>query len=478
MGYPSVEISYNEVGAPTPLSGDQVPNAIGVCSLGVTGQAYSFGNTAAMKAGLGRGHLVDVLQVLKEAGVETIYATPADETTIAGTTSAVTLTGTGSPMVVAGTALHDLEIVAKVVAGGTTANGLARIQWAVDGYPDTDPTFAAPVVVTGDPITLADTGMTIDWPDIAGPAAATLVLGAIYRCSIRPAHYNSGGAPTTTQLQSLLTRSCSYLLYTGASASASGAATLASAVGVVVNSLAVSAARFIPALIPASIDADTAVVTQFASLVVAPLPFVLAGYGNGVIALANPIPGRGFVRLQTHEWIALVSLQRTISGSPARTRAGALPARSIGYDGALEGAAVHDARVATLKSEGTRGFFVGGAPVLHAVGAKVNAWQHVTVLARAMQVLYSTLFLWRDEGTRQNLDGTIDPRDIELIANDCLVAQNVNLLSPENDRGLPGHVSSVRVEISKTTILPALSGVVFVKLLGYPQELAGSVTIV
>jgi hypothetical protein len=103
---------------------------MGMCSDGIVGTLYGFGDIGQAQATLGQGPLVDAIaHALAIPGQGTVYALPLNPTT-AGSSGTITHTGPGTGTVTASTAPR-FSVAIKIGTGGT--NGTATFQVSLNG---------------------------------------------------------------------------------------------------------------------------------------------------------------------------------------------------------------------------------------------------------------------------------------------------------------------------------------------------------
>ena len=132
MGLPDVKISIrNGALGQVPPSNANVNLKIGICSLGIVGLFYSFGDMITAQATLGQGPLLEAVALALATGGGPVYAMPINPS-VAGSNSAVTKTSpTGAAGTVAVGLAPGLTINLKIVLGGV--NGTMTFQYSVGG---------------------------------------------------------------------------------------------------------------------------------------------------------------------------------------------------------------------------------------------------------------------------------------------------------------------------------------------------------
>lgn len=474
MGAPSITLDLIDPGSlGQPISTDQVPIYFGVASQGDLNTVQEFGNLNDVIAEYDHGHLVDVAEAAFAGGADSVKLCRLT-TSVAGdivgeddTDATLLLTS------VTGTPLNFLRVRIECVAGGAGAisTGTRKIKYSLDAWdiPNIDPTFGADVTVpAGGSISLAGTGLTVVIETTQVPDVGDFIEFDVYA-----GHYGSTEiAAATTALQSPLAGDYTYAVYTGDAATAAAANTIANAIETQLSTL-FSAARFIGALAGASRDTDTDVITAIAATAIDP-PFLSLGYGAAYVTKSRAQQGRGRMSLREHEVAAIRIRQSLVSTDPGRVASGAL-GQVVGtdYDARLEGEALHDARVGTLRSwePATKGLYITRQKMLADVNSNFVSWQLAAVMIVALRAAHKVGVQLILESLRRTSAGTLDPRDAADIERAMLGEIERVLLTPLNVRGTQGHISAASVSVSKTTPLPALSAAIRIRPLGWPDEL-------
>jgi hypothetical protein len=161
---------------------------LGICSDGVVGQLYSFGDTTNLSSSLGVGPLVEAVGATLSMAGGPVYAMPLNPTTL-GSAGSVTHTGPGTGTVTVSLAPKQ-AIQIKIVLGGV--NGTATFQIALGGgaygavIPTTGGTFNYLVPGTLTQITLA--------------AAQTWVANDVYTVATDGTVTLSGSGPVASNV--------------------------------------------------------------------------------------------------------------------------------------------------------------------------------------------------------------------------------------------------------------------------------------
>jgi hypothetical protein len=149
--------------------------------------------------------------------------------------------------------------------------------------------------------------------------------------------------------------------------------------------------------------------------------------------------------------------------------------RAITYDARLAGSALTNARIGALQSElptRSAGYFMAKQPLLAASPVSdFTDWQFGAIAKVALDAASRVMYRFLKEGLRQTELGTIDPTEIASIESALLTELGSVLLSPENARGLQGHVSDVGASVNPAVLLPIVEVSVRVRPLGYPDDI-------
>lgn len=161
---------------------------MGVCSAGVVGQLYSFGDMSTLTSTLGAGPLAEaVAETLSVAGGP-VYAIPLNPTT-AGAATGVTHTGPGAGVVTV-TLAPAVSVAIKIGTGGV--NGTATFSVSVNGG-----AYGTPVATTGGTFAYAVPG-TLTTVTLA--AAQTWVSGEIYTIATDGSVTLTGSGPAASNV--------------------------------------------------------------------------------------------------------------------------------------------------------------------------------------------------------------------------------------------------------------------------------------
>lgn len=454
-----------------PVSSDQIPIYVGVAASGATYEVLEFSRESDAEAELTHGHLLDVTRLALACGAPSVKCVR-----IAATVAGVITFQTDDDLLVdsiTGDALQFLEIRIEIVSGGAGAisTGTRKAKYTLDnfGIPSIDAQYTEEFTIPASgQISLQGTGLVVNLDTAQVPT-----VGDATTISCQPGHYTATEvALVTPALRTPQAGQFTFAVYTGDVAGASAANTLAAAVESQINTL-FSEARFIGAMAGASLDTDSNVITAFAAAAADP-PFLSIGYGAAYATSPIALPGRAILALREHEVAAIRASLSLISTDLGRTASKALAqVVRAGYDQALEGSALHDNRISTLKTwtPSAEGVFITQQRLLSASISNFTTWPHAAVMITALRSAHRVGFLLILDSLRRTATGTMDPRDakdIEAAINAELVRV---LLDPLNARGTRGHASAVGCGVDLATILPSVGIDVRVRPLGYVKDL-------
>jgi len=132
MGLPDVKISIrNGALGQVPPSGASNQMKIGICSLGIVGLFYAFGDMITAQASLGQGPLLEAVAQALATGAGTVYAMPVNPSAAGANGSVSKASPTGAAGTVTLGLAPGLTVKLKIVGAG--ANGTMTFQYSVGG---------------------------------------------------------------------------------------------------------------------------------------------------------------------------------------------------------------------------------------------------------------------------------------------------------------------------------------------------------
>lgn len=476
MAAPSITIQLIDPGSlATPTSTDQIPLYIGVSNAGDLGEIQEFARPDLVAAEYEFGHLVDVASHALALGASSvrclrIAATVAGDVTPLESDPTllvddIVATGTGY--------LNDLRVRVQAVTGtsGAVSAGAVKVRYSLDAWdlPDIDPTWSGTITVPANGrISVPHVGLRIDLDTAQTPEAGDEWTG-----DVTAAHYASTEvAALLAELKTAQAGPITCLVFCGDALTASAANTLAQAYASLLG-LLFADARFVGALAGASKDTDTAIITATASTTSDP-PWLGVGYGTAYVTASTAAVGRGVLALREHEVVGATIAQLLVSTDPGRTASGALPrVVATDYDAADHGEALHDARIAALRSwePALRGLYVQRQRLLAPTPSNYVSWQHAAIMIVACRIAHRIAALTVLENMRTVASGAIDPRDATDVETAIRADLVRTLMDPTNARGTRGHVSAVGVAVDRVIALPAMAIDVRIRPLGYVEDL-------
>lgn len=186
--YPDVTLSIRDGGlgqVPPSVAGAQVK--MGICSDGIVGSIYNFGDTSRLSTTLGRGPMVEATADTLDVAGGPVYDLPLTPSTY-GAAGGVTHTGTGAGTVTASLA-PKASIAVKITTGGVL--GTAFIAFSVNGG-----TYTTPIVTVAGPGSYRVPG-TLTTVTLA---AGTYVLNDVYTISALGDVTLSGSGPVAANV--------------------------------------------------------------------------------------------------------------------------------------------------------------------------------------------------------------------------------------------------------------------------------------
>jgi len=235
-----------------------------------------------------------------------------------------------------------------------------------------------------------------------------------------------------------------------------------------------NAKRFMGAFCSAGYEGDSEAVTAFVNTVADP-PFVTAGFGIAYMTNPRSAIGRGRMAIREHEAAAIRVARSLVSTDPGRTASGALKyAVGMSYDAAVEGDALHDARISALRSWEpiAKGVFIQRQRLLSQAGSDYVTWQHAAIMIAACYAAHSAGWLALLDTLRKTTTGTLDPSDAKAIEESVFAKIEATLITPDNVRGTQGHISAAGVTVSLTELLPALSMDIRLRAPEWPDDIS------
>lgn len=473
MAGPSINIGMVDPGsASRPVDLAQIPVYVGIAETGDLTRVRRFASPARLREQYTRGHLVDVAEVHLGVGNREVFCLRVDPST-AGAAAGDDIGGALLDDVT-GTPTQFLAVRIEVLNGdGATAvsTGDLRVRYSLDhwGLEDINPTWSpsTPLPASG-LLSLDGTGLVAEFGTAATPAA-----NAAVSFTTTPGEFNAtdiqGAAAIARQANA---PQYTFICLTGETATASQANTNAVALGGELLT-AFNAARFSAGLMGAGLEDDTDVIDAFGATFIDP-PFLSVGYGAFYVASPTRAVGRAVVMLRQHEAAAMRVARSLISTDPGRTASGPLSrVVAIDYDAAVEGDALHDARIAVGRtwSPASEGYFIQRQRLLSKSTSNFQSWQDAAIMLVALAAAHRVAFQMVLELFRSTEANTLDPREAADIEGAVGAELEAVLIAPTNAKGTQGHVSAVGCSVSLTEELPAIIVGIRIRRHGYAEDL-------
>lgn len=401
----------------------QVHVALGVCSSGTVNALVFYTDPDRLKTECGVGPLVDkAIYHLQVAGGP--VGVMRVNSSVAGACGSVTTTrggdGTSTGTVTPSGAANDsYEFrVETMVAGANLVAATGQFRYSVDGGDTFSPNIAIP---TSGTYVVPGTDVTLTFANGAGTAFA---VGDVYVFVCTAPGYSTAdaGAAFDALRAAYATAQFGFVHLVGASATVSGAATMAASIDVKMTTEEL-AFRYLFAVVECTEDTDANIIAAFANFVSARV-VVAAGYCELV---AN-----GKVMKRNAAWPAVAraakqGIQRDLARTRNDSEGGALPGVTKLYRDEFVTQALDAARFLTLRTfPGKNGFYITNGRTMAGPGSDFQLLQYRRLMDRALTVNYATMFPFlNDDAVDVADDGTIreiDARAIETQANAALKA--------------------------------------------------------
>jgi hypothetical protein len=472
MAGPSISIGLVDPGAASrPVDITQIPVYVGIAASGDLTRVKRFSSPARIREEYTLGHLVDVGETHIGVGNREAYLLRVDPST-AGEANGADIGGalledvTGTPTQFLAVTIEFMNATGAIaVSAGTLTVRYSLDAWGLD---DVNPTWSP---VTTLPATgllsLEGTGLVAEFVTTATPVADASVS-----FTTTPGEFDASDVQAAAAIARLPNApQYTFLVLTGETATATQANTNAVALGGELLT-AFNAARFTAGMMGAGLEEDTDVIDAFAASFVDP-PFVSVGYGAFYLNSPTNAVGRAFVMLRQHEVAAMHVALNMISTDPGRTASGPIKrVIAIDYDAAIEGDALHDARIAVGRSwSSSEGYFIQRQRLLSKSTSNFTSWQDAAIMLVALAAAHRVAFQMVLELFRSTELNTLDPREAADIKGAVDAELGAVLLTPTNAKGTQGHVSATAATVSLTEELPAIIITIRIRRHGYAEDL-------
>jgi hypothetical protein len=449
MSYPASQtITVRDGGIGLSDDGATYPLVVGHCSSGTAATLYFSTNQNSLRDTLGQGKAVELgLPCITEAGGALVLKTAAST---AGVASAVTKTAVSTStgtVTVAGDPYDDYQVKVRIKSTGTV--GVGRFDYTLDSAGDS-PTYSEELTIpSGTTYVIPSTNLTITFVVGAGPIFFESGDYHVFTCTAPQYTTSDLGTAWTALLAALGSYRISKVFFTGRSATASAAATMAAAVATHMSSLE-ARKRWARAMMDAGNDTAANVITSFASVTNSR---VALAFGQADVTTLNPHAGYGTPRQSAAFVLSERAAGSDLSENLGRVASGGLRVAKITADEGVTQSFIESHKINTLRTyDGKAGFFSTNGYLKSASGSDFIYWDWGTVLDEICSAVYDAQHPWLLKKVRVLADGTgrIDPRDAVRIEAAVRATIKSRILDPINAEGFKGHVSAVEYVVDLT----------------------------
>lgn len=430
---------------------------LGVSSLGTPATLYSFSRPSDVIATLGYGPLPEALCHHLQIAGGPVLAMPITAGT-AGTSTVPVNSGGGPAVTLTGAPVDRFDGIVKITLGG--AVGTATFQYSLDGG-DT----WSQVITTAATYLMPNSGVTLNF------AAGTYVLAATYTWTSTAPYYSTTNLNTAFTALLADPREWGFAHVVGHGTAADDTAAMAAAVETHMQAAAVNY-RFVQALIEASDDTDSNLITAFAA-VAAPLVAVAAGFVEALSAVTGRIYKRHAAwnvaaRASKVALRARVGIATNLLRVRADSHGGSLPgiSRLLRDEYATPG--LDAARFTTLRTIiGKQGFYITRGRMMAANGSDYSFWHDRRVINKGCRLVRGALLDELGEDVRLNANGTILEADALRIEGTITRALESNMVNIRNCTAASATVDRVQNIASTGRILVDVR----IRRLGYLEDI-------
>jgi pimeloyl-ACP methyl ester carboxylesterase len=448
---PGQIIAVRDGGIGLPQDGAALPLVVGHCSGGVANTLYFSTNPNSLKDTLGQGQAVEqALPVMEEAGGVLLLKTAASTAGSAGSvtkTAASTSTSTGT-VTVAGAPYDAYQV--KVRIKSTGGLGVARFDYTLEALGVT-PAFSEELTVpAGGTYAIPGTNLTLTFVPGGGPILFENGDSHTFACTA-PQYTTSDLATAVTALLAALgSYNIEEVVFTGRSASASAAATMAAAIATHMASLE-ARHRWARAMMDGGADTGANVKSSFAAFANSRVAVV---FGQADVPTINTRPGWGTPRFSASFVLFERAVGADLSENLGRVASGSLRCSFITADENTNQQFLEADRINTLRThDGIAGYYSTNGYLKSASGSDFIYWDWGRVIDRVCRAVFVTLQPWLLRKVRILTDGTgkLDVRDAERIKKALETAIRAVVKGPTVE-GVPDmdHVTDFRVSVDTT----------------------------
>lgn len=449
MTYPASQtIAVRDGGIGLSDSGAKYPLVIGHCSSGTANTLYFSTNQNSLKDTLGQGKAVEwALPMITALGGVLVLKTAASTAGAAGSVTKTTFTTSTGTITVAGAPYDDYQVKIRIKATG--ALGVARFDYSLDQL-GSAPTYSEEITVpSGGTYVLPSTNLTLTFVAGAGPIIFESGDYHVFACTAPQYTTSDLATAVTALLLALGSYRIGKVFFSGRSASAAAAATMAAAVATHMSSLE-SRKRWARAMMDAGNDTAANIITSFASV---SSNRVALAFGQADVVTLNSRSGYGVPRQSAAMVLSERAASADLSENLGRYASGGLRVAAITSDEGVTQAFIESHKINTLRTyDGQSGFYSTNGYLKCAAGSDFLYWDWGTVIDEICSTVYDAQQPWLLRKVRVLADGTgrIDPRDAVRIEAAVRAAIKNRITDPINIEGFPGHVSAIEYVVDLT----------------------------
>lgn len=455
MVFPRQELTVRDPGLGVTEPAADIPIISGISTGGsaLVNVRTSIQDPADIRTLLGYGPLAeDVALALSQRGgpVYAIRHNSADNKALAAV--ALTPPGVGTPpaITITGTPYDRFQLRLEIVLGGT--RGVATYRYSLDDFDnDVAPRTWSQVRVTpsGGTFVMAGTGLTLNFP------AGTYVAADVYTMTLLPQEpLPLDLAAVAAILVAQPALDFNLWMVSGAQPSSTAGSALASALAAHLTTLT-NSFRYVRGICDVgSDDVKTDIETEAAAWT---SKRISPAYGFTLRTSLLPFEGFATRKTSMVSGLGVRAMRELISSDISRVASGPDEGVSkIFFDGFYD-QSLDTVQISTMRTwPGMPGFYFTGAKLKCEFGSDFTDLQYGRVMDVACRTTYLAQVPYQSESLRTipasqaaagRPAGAIDERDAKAIESDVQSALNDNLMTPDNARGVPGHVSSVKYTV-------------------------------
>ncbi len=429
-------------------SGTKYPLVVGHSSSGTANTLYFSTNQNSLKDTLGQGKAVELaLPQITAAGGVLVLKTAASTAGVAGAVTKTAIGTSTGTVTVAGAPYDDYQVRVRIKATGTV--GVGRFDYSLDQLGDAPDYSEELTIPSGGTYAIPNTNLTLTF--VPGAGAVFFENGDYHTFACTAPQYTTSDLATawTALLAALGNYRISKVFFTGRSASASAAATMAAAVQTHLTSLE-ARKRWARGMMDCGNDTSANVITSIAPLAI---PRVAVVFGQADIATLNGRKGYATPRQPAMFALAERAAQADLSENLGRVASGSLRVTKILNDEGVSQAFIEAHRINTLRTyDGQTGFFSTNGYLKSGTGSDFVYWDWGLVLDEICSTVYDAQQPWLLKKVRVLSDGSgrIDPRDAVRIEAAVRAALKARITDPKNAEGFNGHVSAIEYVVDLT----------------------------